>query len=254
MLEVTSLTKRFRNKTVVDAVSFTLRPGEVLGYLGPNGAGKSTTVKMLTGLLPPTSGHICYRGRDIHSALLEFKEILGYVPEEPLLYPYLTGWEYLQLVGHLRGLSEPALEKKTNDLLALFKIHPARHMALSSYSKGMRQKILIIAALLHNPEILLFDEPLSGLDVTTALVFRHLVEELSLSGKLILYSSHVLEVVEKLCSRVMILHQGKVVAHDSVAQLRQLMQLPSLEEIFTQLAVREDPQDTAREIAAAVLA
>jgi ABC-2 type transport system ATP-binding protein len=141
-----------------------------------------------------------------------------------------------------------------NDLLALFKIHPARHMALSSYSKGMRQKILIIAALLHNPEVLIFDEPLSGLDVTTALIFRHLVEELSLSGKLILYSSHVLEVVEKLCSRVMILHQGKVVANDSVVQPRQLMQLPSLEEIFTQLAVREDPLETARDIAAAVMA
>ena len=141
-----------------------------------------------------------------------------------------------------------------NDLLALFIIHPARHMALSSYSKGMRQKILIIAALLHNPEVLIFDEPLSGLDVTTALIFRHLVEELSLSGKLILYSSHVLEVVEKLCSRVMILHQGKVVANDSVVQPRQLMQLPSLEEIFTQLAVREDPLETARDIAAAVMA
>jgi ABC-2 type transport system ATP-binding protein len=140
-----------------------------------------------------------------------------------------------------------------NDLLALFKIHPARYMPLSSYSKGMKQKVLIIAALFHDPEIIIFDEPLSGLDVPTALVIRHLVDLLAALGKIIFYSSHVLEIVEKLCSRVVILHQGKIVANDSVATLQHLMQLPSLEEIFTQLAVREDPQKTARDIAAAVL-
>ncbi len=254
MLEITNLTKKFRSKVAVENVSFQVRPGEVLGYLGPNGAGKSTTVKMLTGLLPPSSGQIYFQGRNIQSCLSDYKRILGYVPEEPQLYPYLTGWEYLQLVGRLRGMAEQPLRNRMNDLLTLFKIHPARYMPLSSYSKGMKQKVLIIAALFHDPEIIIFDEPLSGLDVTTSLVLRHLVDELSALGKIIFYSSHVLEVVEKLCSRVVILHQGKIVANDSVAALRQMMQLPSLEEIFTQLAMREDPQKTARDIAAAVLA
>jgi ABC-2 type transport system ATP-binding protein len=252
MLEITGLTKRFKIRTVVDAVSFKLHPGEVLGYLGPNGAGKSTTVKMLTGLLPPTSGHIFFQGRNIQTCLSDYKKVLGYVPEEPQLYPYLSGWEYLQLVGRLRGIQENRLKDRMNDLLTLFKIHPARYMSLSSYSKGMKQKVLIIAALMHDPEILIFDEPLSGLDVTSALVFRHLVNELRMLGKVILYSSHVLEVVEKLCSRVMILHQGKVVANDSVSNLRHLMHLPSLEEIFTQLAVHEDPLETARQMAAVI--
>lgn len=254
MLEITNLTKKFRSKVAVEDVSFLLRPGEVLGYLGPNGAGKSTTVKMLAGLLPPSSGQIYFQGRNIQSCLSDYKRILGYVPEEPQLYPYLTGWEYLQLVGRLRGIAEQPLQNRINDLLALFKIHPARYMPLSSYSKGMKQKVLIIAALFHDPEIIIFDELLSGLDVTTALVLRHLVDELSALGKIIFYSSHVLEVVEKLCSRVVILHQGKIVANDSVSNLRHILQLPSLEEIFTQLAVKEDPQETARDIAAVVLA
>jgi ABC-2 type transport system ATP-binding protein len=254
MLEITNLTKRFRNKVAVDDVSFFVRPGEVLGYLGPNGAGKSTTVKMLTGLLPPTNGNIHFQGNNIQSCLWDYKKILGYVPEEPQLYPYLTGWEYLQLVGRLRGVPEGQLKNRMNDLLSLFKIHPARYMPLSAYSKGMKQKVLIIAALLHDPEIIVFDEPLSGLDVTTALIIRHLVDLLAALGKIIFYSSHVLEIVEKLCSRVVILHQGKIVANDSVATLRQLMQLPSLEEIFTQLAVKEDTQKTAQDIVAAVLA
>ncbi len=253
MLEITDLTKRFKNKVAVDDVSFRVRPGEVLGYLGPNGAGKSTTVKMLTGLLPPTNGNIYYQGQNIQSCLVEYKKVLGYVPEEPQLYPYLTGWEYLLLVGRLRGMAEEPMKNRINDLLALFKIHPARHMPLSAYSKGMKQKVLIIAALFHDPQIIILDEPLSGLDVTTSLIIRYLVDELSALGKIIFYSSHVLEIVEKLCSRVVILHQGKIVANDSVASLRQMMQLPSLEEIFTQLAVREDPQQTARDIAAAVL-
>jgi len=252
MLSVTNLTKRYKNKTIVQDVNFTLRPGEVMGYLGPNGAGKSTTVKMLIGVLPPTSGQICYQGRPIQANLSDYKKNLGYVPEEPHLYSYLSGWEYLQLVGRLRNLPEDLLKWRMDELLTFLKIHPARFMPISSYSKGMKQKLLIIAALLHDPDIIIFDEPLSGLDVTTALVFRHLVDELRLLGKIILYSSHVLDVVEKLCSRVVILHQGKVVANDSVANLRNLMRLPSLEEIFTQLAVSEDPVETARQMASII--
>src|SRR6185437_14547031 len=150
-----------------------------------------------TGLLEPTSGHIYWRGESIRNNLSAYKRILGYVPEEPYLYPFLSGREYLQLVGRLRGLAEKPLGEKVDALLNLFSLFESRYSPISSYSKGMKQKILISAALLHNPEILIFDEPLSGLDVTSALVFKNLIRRLAGEGKLILYSSHVLEVVEK---------------------------------------------------------
>lgn len=248
VLEVDNLTKRFNAVPAVEGVSFTIRPGEVLGYLGPNGSGKTTTVKMLTGLLEPSEGRILFRGREIGRDLIEFRKRLGYVPEEPHLYPYLSGREYLQLVGRLRSLPENVLEKKVDDLLELFALCPHRHAAIGSYSKGMKQKILICAALIHNPELLIFDEPLSGLDVTSMLVFRHVIHTLAGEGKAILYSSHVLEVVEKLCSRVVILHRGRMLANDRVDRLRHLMKLPSLEEIFRQLVLHEDTERVAGQI------
>ncbi len=248
MLEVNNLTKRFNAIPAVDGVSFTVQPGEVLGYLGPNGSGKTTTVKMLTGLLEPSEGQIIFRGRDVRKDLIEYRRRLGYVPEEPHLYPYLSGQEYLQLVGRLRSLPESILEKKIDDLLELWALHPHRHTAIGSYSKGMKQKVMICAALLHNPDLLIFDEPLSGLDVTSMLVFRSVVQALAGQGKVILYSSHVLEVVEKLCSRVVILHRGRTMANDRVERLRDLMKLPSLEEIFRQLVLQEDTERVANQI------
>ena len=248
MLAVVNLTKRYSSIPAVDDVSFTVERGKVLGYLGPNGSGKSTTVKMLTGLLLPSQGHILFGGRNIQDQLIEYKSTLGYVPEDAQLYNYLTGREYLQLVGRLRGLPPKALDRKIEDFLQLFSLYKSRHSALSSYSKGMRQKILISAALLHNPEVLILDEPESGLDVTSALVFRHLIKELATKGKIILYSSHVLEVVEKVCSQIVILHKGRVMANDSVENLRLLMQLPSLGDIFAQLVIAEDTEKLAREI------
>lgn len=248
MLEVNNLTKRFNAIPAVDGVSFTVQPGEVLGYLGPNGSGKTTTVKMLTGLLEPSEGQIIFRGRDVRKDLIEYRRRLGYVPEEPHLYPYLSGQEYLQLVGRLRSLPESILEKKIDDLLELWALHPHRHTAIGSYSKGMKQKVMICAALLHNPDLLIFDEPLSGLDVSSMLVFRSVVQALAGQGKVILYSSHVLEVVEKLCSRVVILHRGRTMANDRVERLRDLMKLPSLEEIFRQLVLQEDTERVANQI------
>ena len=246
MLEVFHLTKRYNRKPAVDDVSFSIQPGEVLGYLGPNGSGKSTTVKMLTGLLEPTSGQVFYRGRNIHEDLTGFKQILGYVPEEPFVYPYLTGREYLQLTGRLRSMPERTLAYKIDALLNLFSLFEHRYSPIASYSKGMKQKILISAALLHDPDVVIFDEPLSGLDVTTGMIFKHLVRELSAKGKIILYSSHVLEVVEKVCTRVLILRYGQVVAHDSVENLRTLLASPSLENVFAQLVVQEDTEKIAR--------
>lgn len=248
MLEVRNLTKLYTRRPAVEDVSFTIQPGEILGYLGPNGSGKSTTVKMLTGLLEPSRGLILYRGRNIRQDLIAYKKCLGYVPEEPNLYPYLTGREYLQLVGRLRCLPAAALDYRIDQFLNLLALHEHRYSPMSSYSKGMKQKILISAALLHNPEVLIFDEPLSGLDVTTGLVFKNLIKSLARQGKTVLYSSHVLEVVEKVCSSVIILRKGCVVANDSVENLRGLMALPSLEDIFSQLVLQEDTEKIAEDI------
>jgi ABC-2 type transport system ATP-binding protein len=248
VLEARGLTKRYNSITAVDGVSFQVNAGEVYGYLGPNGSGKSTTVKMLVGFLEPTVGHIFLDGVDIRSDLIGYRRQLGYVPEEPQLYPYLSGKEYLELVGRLRSIPERSLAEKADSLLELFSLSSQRYAAISSYSKGMKQKILICAALLHNPNVLIFDEPLSGLDVTSVLVFRNLVKLLAGEGKIIVYSSHVLEVVEKLCSRVMILHRGRAVANDGVERLRDLMKLPSLEEIFRELVIETDTEKIAKDI------
>src|SRR5579871_6477942 len=246
MLEAHHLTKTFVGPPAVDGVSFAIRPGEILGYLGPNGAGKSTTVKMLTGLLEPTSGRVTLHGEDVRRDLKGFQRRLGYVPEEPHLYPHLSGREYLQLVGRLRGLPRRVLEPKMDELLRLIGLWEDRLSPLASYSKGMRQKILLLAALLHDPELLILDEPFSGLDVNAAMILRSLLRSLAERGKMILYSSHVLEVVEKVCHAVLILRRGQVVAHDSVAHLRELMSKSSLEGVFAQLTQAEDTDAIAR--------
>jgi ABC-2 type transport system ATP-binding protein len=240
MLEIRELSKLYHGTVALDKVSFCAKPGEVTGYLGPNGSGKSTTVKILTGLIQPSGGSIYYNGEEVRRDMLAFKRRIGYVPEEPHLYTYLTGAEYLELAGQLRGLEEKRLEKKIEGFLRLFGLWGDRFTPLSAYSKGMRQKILLAAALLHDPEIVVLDEPFSGLDVNSAMVLRRLIQELAAAGKVVLYSSHALEVVERVCERVVILHRGRVVADDSVTHLRELMKLPSLEEIFTQLALEQD--------------
>jgi ABC-2 type transport system ATP-binding protein len=248
MLEARCLTKHYDYITAVRQVSFSIRPGEILGYLGPNGAGKSTTVKMLTGLIEPSDGQILYKNGSIYDDLAGFQRVIGYVPEEAHLYPHLSGREYLQLVGRLRGIPRRILEPKMDELLRLFSLWEDRFTTLSSYSKGMRQKILLSAALMHNPEVLILDEPFSGLDVTSALMLRRLLSGLARQGKIILYSSHVLEVVEKVCSQVLILRHGEVVAYDSITRLRELMQQPSLEGVFAQLAQVDDGAELADRI------
>lgn len=254
MLEARHLVKRYFGVTVVNDVSFVLQPGEILGYLGPNGSGKSTTVRMLTGLLEPTEGSVWFRGSDIGDDRHAFARRLGYVPEEPHLYPFLSAREYLELVGRLRDLPSGLLDEKIQALLELFGLGGAAEQPIASYSKGMKQKVLVIAALLHDPDVLILDEPDSGLDVTAMLVLRHLAAALARHGKAILYSSHVLEVVEKLCTRVIVLHGGRIVADDSVSRLRDLMTGHSLEEVFTQLVLPADPERTASAIVEVVTA
>ena len=247
MLEAIHLTKKYSSLPAVQDLSFQLRPGQVLGCLGPNGSGKSTTVKMLTGLLEPSRGVVQFDGRNIQEDLARYRMRLGYVPEEAHLYPYLTGWEYLEMVGTLRGMNASDLLVKIDSLLELLSLHPARHASIGTYSKGMRQRILLLAAIMHDPQILIFDEPLSGLDVTSAMIFKSLVQALGRAGKMVFYCSHVLEVVEKVCSDVLILRQGVVIAHDSVENVGKILG-QSLENTFLHLVDDVDTTSVARNI------
>ncbi len=247
-LELRHLSKRFHGLTAVDDVSFTIQAGEIVGYIGPNGAGKSTTVKMIIGLVEPSEGRILYGGRSILDDLPGFQARLGYVPEEPNLYPFLSGREYLQLTGRLRGIPRARLEYKIERLLRLFSLWEDRDYAVSSYSKGMRQKILISAALLHNPQLLILDEPLSGLDVNTMIAVRELLRGLAEQGRTILYSSHELDVMEKVCARVLILRHGKIAADDSIGHLRQVLDEPSLEGVFARITDDEGRRNLAGRI------
>jgi len=254
MLELRNVTKRFTGVVAVNSVSFQARRGEVTGYLGPNGSGKSTTMKLITALTDRTSGEILFEGEPIHRDLTAYKQRMGYVPEEPHLYQHLTGLEYLIMIGQLRGLPAKPTADRIDGLLRLFSLGPDRHVPISSYSKGLRQKVLFSAALLHNPDLFLLDEPFAWLYVASTLVIRSLIQELAARGKVVLFSSHELEIVEKVCSHVVILHLGKVVADDSIEHLRTLMALPTLEEIFSQLAVEQDIGAISREIADLVIA
>jgi len=248
MLEAGNLAKSYSGIPAVRDVSFRIDRGEVLGYLGPNGSGKSTTVKMLTGLMDPDRGHVLLDGVDIRKDLAGYKRRLGYVPEEPNLYPYLSGAEYLSLVGGLRGMDRRAVDRKIDRLMRLFSLYTERYAPMASYSKGMRQRVLIMAALLHDPDVLIFDEPLSGLDVTSAAIFRNLVRELARRGRVIVYCSHVLEVVERVCTHVLVLNRGVCVAHDSIERLRERPEFQSLEQSFATLVNEPDTQAIAAEI------
>jgi ABC-2 type transport system ATP-binding protein len=248
MLELRDVTKLYSGIPAVKDVSFIARAGEVTGYLGPNGSGKSTTLKMITGLIEPSAGQILFRGEPIERNRIAHRQRLGYVPEEPHIYPHLTGFEYLEMIGQLRSLPERTLAAKIDSFLRLVSLYADRYVPISSYSKGMRQKVLLIAALLHNPEIILLDEPFSGLDVNSALVLRNLIGNLAARGKVVLFSSHELETVERVSSRIVILHKGQVVANDSIEQLRSLMSLPTLERIFTELAIEQDTDGISRQI------
>jgi ABC-2 type transport system ATP-binding protein len=252
MIEVRDVTKRYGGLVAVNHANFSVGPGEVLGYLGPNGSGKSTTVKMIVGLMPPSHGIVLYNGVDIQEDLIAYKAQVGYVPEEAHVYTYLTGPEYLRLVGRLRGIPAERLETKINRFLALFGLDTDYHAPLTAYSKGMRQKILLSAALLHNPKVVVLDEPASGLDVSTALVLRTVVRTLAAEERIIFYSSHELETIEKISTRVIILRSGRIVADDSAARLRELMHLPSLEDVFAQLAVKDNLDQIAEGLMGAI--
>jgi ABC-2 type transport system ATP-binding protein len=240
MLEVTDVSKTYHGVAAVRGLSLTARPGQVVGLLGPNGSGKSTTVKLLAGLLRPSLGAIRWNGADVQTHLMDYQAIVGYVPEEPRLYSYLTAREYLELVGGLHDVAPALLARRIDEYLELFGLTTDVHAPLSAFSKGMRQKVLIAAALVHDPALVIFDEPCSGLDVASILIHRHMIASLKARGRVIIYSSHEMDLVEKVCDDVLILHKSDVVANGSVSRLRDLAEAASLEQVFTSLAVDQD--------------
>ncbi len=240
MLDAQQLTRRFATKTAVNRVSFTIRPGEVLGYLGPNGSGKSTTINMIVGLLDPTTGNVSLNGRSLAEDPDGYKAHVGYVPEEPHLYTHLTAQEYLSLVGGLRQIEAAMLDRRIARLLQLFDLWESRYQAMAGFSKGMRQRVLLCAALLHDPQLLVLDEPFSGLDVNAAALFRTLLRLFVEQGRMVLFSSHRFDVVQQLCSRVIILREGSVVAEGRVRDLCGSVASGSLEEVFAIATGRED--------------
>ena len=233
VVSVDGLTFSYGRGQVLHGISFCIRKGEVVGLLGPNGAGKSTTIKILTGILPPGGGSVRIAGHVMPTAAISAKKHVGYVPESAELFESLTGQEFLELMGRLQDVPEESLQIRIGRLLEQF--HLSGYSRLDEYSKGMRQKVLLSAALLHNPDIVMLDEPLSGLDVNAGLMVRDLIAALAADGKAILYSSHVLDIVERVCDRVLIIHEGRLIADGSLESLKASTQSGSLEDVFRQL-------------------
>ncbi|HEX5214855.1 MAG TPA: ABC transporter ATP-binding protein [Vicinamibacterales bacterium] len=247
MLQARGLTKRYGGLLALDRVDFELHPGEIVGYLGPNGSGKSTTVNMVVGLLEPSAGAITLDGAAASQDPIAYKRRIGYVPEEPYLYAHLTASEYLTLVGRLREIPAKALETRITTLLQLFQLHDSRYKSMTAFSKGMRQRVLVAAALLHNPDLIVLDEPFSGLDVNAGLLFRTLLRLLADEGRMIFFSTHRFDMVEKLCSRVVVLSSGRVVLQQRVADFDR-DGAGSLEETFSRVTAQVDYLPLARRI------
>ena len=240
MVELSNLTRRFGDVVAVDHVSLSIPAGQICGYLGPNGAGKTTTVKMLTGMIRPTAGAATIAGYDIQKESLEAKHRIGVVPESGALYQSLTPFEYLQFIGRLYGMGEASIGERIDEFCDFFGMEEHVHQRMTGFSKGMKQRIVITAALIHNPQVIFLDEPLSGLDANTALLLKELLRHLADEGKTIFYCSHILEVVENLCERVVIIDKGRVVADGSVGDLKEMTRRSSLEGVFSKLTHAEE--------------
>ncbi len=235
LVVVDHLTKRFGDTAAVYDISFAVSPGEIFGFLGPNGAGKTTTLKMLTGLLQPSSGRATLGGYDITTHPLEAKRLVGYVPDEPALYPKLTAVEFLNFIGDVYEMTAERKRRRIGELLALFELTPDAGGLLESFSHGMRQKVALCAALLHEPKVYLFDEPTVGLDPKSARLLKDIVRAVTQAGCAVMMSTHIMEIAESLCDRVAIIDRGRIAAMGTVPELRVLRGRQSLEEIFLNL-------------------
>ncbi|GEL66430.1 ABC transporter ATP-binding protein [Marinilactibacillus psychrotolerans] len=234
ILEMREVKKSFGGNHVLKGVNFSVHPGEIIGYIGPNGAGKSTTVKIILGMLQQDAGEIMLFGRSLAENGDEYKARIGYVPENAELYETLSAEEYLLFVGRLYGMDEQIVRQKSFSMMKILGIESAFKNRLSSFSKGMRQKVLIISSLLHNPDILFWDEPLNGLDANSVQIVKEILSELKKDGKTIFYSSHIMDTVEKLSDRIIILNNGTVVADGPFAELQKDAD-GTLEQLFNQL-------------------
>ncbi len=252
MIETSHLSRSYGEKPALVDLTITVEPGEILGFLGPNGAGKSTTVKILTGLIRPSSGRARVAGFDVVEQAIEVKKRIGYVPETAALYETLSAAEYLELVACLHHLERHTAAARRQELLELFELRDVHHQRLGEYSKGMRQKVLIAAALLHGPEVLFLDEPLDGLDANAAAVMKELLRKLANQGKTILFCSHILEVVERICSRIVIIHNGRQVADGTAARIRETTGTATLEAAFSHLTGVRDVGQVASDFLAAL--
>ena len=251
MIRVDQLSKSYGAEQAVREISFEIPTGQLVGLLGPNGAGKSTTIKMLTGMLLRTSGTAQVEGHDIVREALEVKRNVGYVPESGALFEALTAREYLRFVAALYQIPEKEADTRIDRFAAFFDLSATdlSSKPLSAFSKGMRQKVVITSALLHNPKTVFFDEPLNGLDANAALSFKTLITSLARDGKTIVYCSHILDVVERVCERVIIIHEGRIVADGTTQQLRDQAGEPSLERVFNKLTATENLLARAEEFA-----
>ena len=235
ILTISNLTKSYGNKEILKGINLQISKGEIIGYIGPNGAGKSTTIKIILGMEEGYGGEIKLFGESIQQNSVEYKRRIGYVPEIAEVYDNLTGYEYLTFIGQLYGLDLQFAHKKSESLMELFNVGEAYHSRISSYSKGMRQKLLIISSLLHNPDLLILDEPITGLDANSVMIFKEILAQLAAQGKTIFYSSHLMDVVEKISSRIILLNDGEIAADGTFAQLQSENAVGTLEGIFNQL-------------------
>ncbi len=252
MIKVERLTKSYGDKLAVDSLDLWVDPGEIVGFLGPNGAGKSTTVKVITGLIKPDAGRVTACGFDVVQQPLEVKKRVGYVPETPALYDSLTASEYLELVSCLHHLDKNTAAARQRELLELFGLAGNANQRLNEFSKGMRQKVVIAAALMHRPEVLILDEPLDGLDANTAMVVKELLKRLAGQGKTIMFSSHILDVVERVCTRIVIINHGRHVASGTAAEIRAAEGAATLEEAFSKLTGVRNVGDVTSDFLAAL--
>jgi ABC-2 type transport system ATP-binding protein len=235
LITIRGLTKSFGPKPVLRGIDLDVAPGQVLGYIGPNGAGKTTTVKILAGMLDQFGGQATVCGFDVMREPLEVKRRIGYVPESAALYEPLTPREYLRFIGQLYGMPADGIERRTTEMLELFGLAGELDQRMATFSKGMRQKVLIVAGLIHNPQVIFLDEPLSGLDANSVVIVKEVITRLAEHGKAIFYCSHVMDVVERICDRITIISDGQIIADGTFEQLQRMNKAASLERIFTQL-------------------
>jgi len=252
MITTEKLGRTYGDKVALTDLDLRVEPGEILGFLGPNGAGKSTTVKILTGMIRPTSGRAIVAGYDVVEEALEVKRRIGYVPETGALYESLTPVEYLEMVGCLHHLDGGTISARTHEFLELFDLQDVAHQQMSEFSKGMKQKVVISAALLPRPEVIFFDEPLNGLDAGAATIVKEIVRKLAAQGKTILFCSHILEVVERMCTRIVIIDQGKQLTSGTPAEIAAATNTTTLEDAFNKLTGVTDIERVASDFLSAL--